>query len=119
MDSRTPDTIWDSDLLHRREEAEFLIEFLSSKIDERRRRGGKPTYVLNIDAAWGQGKTFFLDKLRETLQVQGYMVATVNAWKDDHAEDAFIAVMSAIRAEIRKHSKLATASKASLVAASL
>lgn len=58
---------------------------------------GKPkSYVLNIDAQWGDGKTFFLEGLRAQLSEEGYPVAYVDAWADDHADDPMIAVVGAI-----------------------
>jgi hypothetical protein len=62
--------------------------------------------VLNIDAVWGQGKTYFLTNFQRTLQAVGHPVAYVNAWTDDYADDPLISVMVAIEASLKKHSKL-------------
>jgi hypothetical protein len=59
--------------------------------------------VLNLDAAWGNGKTFFLERFKRHLEAAGYLVAGVNAWRDDHAEDPLIAVMSAIDNAVEPH----------------
>lgn len=90
------DEIWSTDLLNRRADAEFLTRFLSNRLDERGELGIARSYVLNIEADWGQGKSFFLDRFREHLQSSGHLVACVNAWRDDHADDPLLAVMSAI-----------------------
>jgi len=87
---------WEKDKLGRRDDAEFLIKFLLNRVDERGEMGRPKSYVLNIDAQWGDGKTFFLKGLEAQLSEDGYPVAYVNAWADDHAEDPMIAVVSAI-----------------------
>lgn len=99
----TESDIWKDDRLGRRHDAEFLIRFLLNRIDERKRDGRSKSYVLNLNARWGQGKTYFLTRLGQHLSKQGYLVATVNAWVDDHADDPLIAVMSAINATVCSH----------------
>jgi len=87
---------WKQDKLGRKGDAEFLIKFLLNRVEERGEMGKSKSYVLNIDAQWGDGKTFFLKGLEAQLSEDGYPVAYVNAWADDHAEDPMIAVVSAI-----------------------
>lgn len=88
--------IWQDDLLGRQADAEFLIRFLLGSVDERSKRGLPRSYVLNVDASWGHGKTFFVTRLAKTLEAKGYLVASVNAWVDDHADDPLLSVISAI-----------------------
>ncbi|HHB81929.1 MAG TPA: hypothetical protein ENK61_00500, partial [Devosia sp.] len=88
--------IWKNDRLNRREDAEFLSNFLLARVENRRKRELDASYVLNIDASWGRGKTFFLNNFAEQLKQQGYIVAEVNAWRDDYSDDPFLSVMSAI-----------------------
>lgn len=90
------DAIWEGDLLGRRSDAEFLLSFLLARVEERGKRGLSRSYVVNLDAGWGHGKTFFLARLAKHLQALGYLAATVNAWQDDHADDPLLAVMAAI-----------------------
>src|ERR1700722_15636657 len=97
---------WAGDALGRRADGEFLASFLVKKIAERRRLGLPRTFVLNIDAVCGQGKTYFLTNFQRTLQAVGHPVAYVNAWTDDYADDPLISVMVAIEASLKKHSKL-------------
>lgn len=51
--------IWTDDLLGRRSDAELLIKFLLRRFDERQQEGQSGAYVVNLNAAWGHGKTFF------------------------------------------------------------
>jgi len=88
--------IWADDLLGRRADAEFLKKFLIRRIEERSEEGRRKSYVLNLDAGWGHGKSFFLTRFKRQLEAEGYLAVYVNAWEDDHADDPMIAVMAAI-----------------------
>jgi hypothetical protein len=100
MTGETSNQIWADDKLRRREDADFLIKFLLGRVAERT-EGAKPSnYVLNIDAGWGQGKSFFIDRFRRELEARDICVAHVNAWVDDHAADPLLPVMAAIEAAI-------------------
>ncbi|MCA1529243.1 KAP family P-loop NTPase fold protein [Bradyrhizobium yuanmingense] len=92
--------IWTDDRLGRRADAEFLKSFLLNRIQEREAAGQPASYVLNIDAQWGEGKSFFLDRFGDTLRADGLLVADVNAWQDDHADDPLLSVMDAIDAAV-------------------
>ncbi|MEH2577771.1 hypothetical protein V1278_006634 [Bradyrhizobium sp. AZCC 1577] len=88
--------IWAQDRLGRAEDASFLRAFLLGRIREREEAGLPASYVLNIDAEWGRGKSFFLSRFGKQLAAEGFVVAHVNAWQDDHAEDPLLSVMDAI-----------------------
>lgn len=87
---------WDDDKLDRRQDAEFLYNFLVGQVDKRRGQGRPGSYVLNVDSAWGGGKSFFLDGFAEDAASKGHIVVRINAWKDDHAQDPYVAIMAAI-----------------------
>jgi hypothetical protein len=89
-------SVWNDDRLSRSKDAAFLKTFLLRRIEERKEAGLPGSYVLNIDARWGQGKSFFLDRFGQSLRSEGFLVASVNAWQDDHAEDPLLSVMAAI-----------------------
>lgn len=87
---------WRDDKLQRQRDAQFLRAFLTGQFEKRRAAGKTAAFVLNINANWGQGKSFFLDRFAQDLMQEGHLVARVNAWSDDHAEDPYIAIMAAI-----------------------
>ncbi|MCZ7462829.1 P-loop NTPase fold protein [Rhizobium rhizogenes] len=107
---------WASDRLGRRQDAEFLYNFVIGEVEKRRAQGRIASYVLNVDADWGGGKSFFLDGLAQDLEEKGHLVARVNAWRDDHAQDPYVAIMAAIdnvyEPFIEKPGKIATAWRA-------
>jgi len=106
------DDPWANDKLNRRADGEHLISVLLERYAARKATG-TGSYILNIDAAWGEGKTFFLDCLKRDLEQRGHVVASVNAWKDDHADEPLITVMAALDEAldpfVEKGSKAATA----------
>ena len=72
-----------NDLLGRRESAEVLTHILASV---------EGPCVLAVDAAWGNGKTTFLEMWSRHLSNEGFPVVGFNAWKTDFSEDPFIAL---------------------------
>jgi len=87
---------WATDMLGREADAQFLYNFLVGQLTKRRKAGGTASYVLNVDADWGGGKTYFLEGLARDIEERGHLVARINAWKDDHASDPYVAIMAAI-----------------------
>jgi hypothetical protein len=98
--------IWSDDLLNRKQDAEFLQKFLLARLSERKSRGAAEAYVLNIDAAWGEGKSYFLERFALALKNAGFVVASVDAWKDDYADDPLLAVMVSIETAIANTSNV-------------
>jgi KAP family P-loop domain len=88
---------WSGDLLNREADARVVIDFTIGRVAERAAAKKSSSYVMNVDAGWGQGKTFFLHGLQRQLKEEGYLVAYVNAWEDDHADDPLVAVMKAMQ----------------------
>ncbi|MBP1873988.1 hypothetical protein J2Z19_003707 [Ensifer adhaerens] len=101
--------IWAEDLLGRRRDAEFLYDFVIGQVEKRKKQGRTGSYVLNIDADWGSGKSFFLTRFGSELERRGHLVAKVNAWQDDHTEDPYIAIMSAIDLALQPYMEKTTA----------
>jgi len=90
---------WEHDKLKRKQFAVHLIELLLNRYDNR------DSFIANLDAPWGQGKTFFLENLSKQLLDEGYTVAYVNAWQDDRTNTPLIAVLSAIDNAVRAKEK--------------
>ena len=91
------DTIWVGDMLDRRKDAETIRQFTLGHLDLRERAGQERTYVLNLDADWGAGKTFFLERLKKHLEHHNHVAVYVNAWEDDYSDDPFLTVVDAIQ----------------------
>ncbi len=86
---------WKDDQIgDRKELADFLISVLKQKgADGTGQHGG---YVLNIDAQWGAGKSYFLEGLKHDLS-KDHAVVFVDAWKTDFTEEAMVPFISALK----------------------
>ncbi|WAZ00983.1 P-loop NTPase fold protein, partial [Serratia marcescens] len=82
------------DLFGRAKYARFLSFFLASK-------GKEENFVLNINASWGAGKTWFLRRWADEVKYT-YPVVFIDAWKSDHSKDPFLAVISSIVNDLEK-----------------
>ncbi|HGM4804192.1 TPA: P-loop NTPase fold protein [Serratia marcescens] len=83
-----------ADLLDRAKYANFLNSFLVSK-------GKGENFVLNVNASWGAGKTWFLKRWADEIK-SVHPVVFIDAWKSDHSKDPFLAVISAISNDLEK-----------------
>ena len=91
------------DKLGRVRYATFLTKLLASQGFDKARDADdqKRNYVLNLNAEWGAGKTYFLKRWSEDIK-EHYPVAYVDAWKKDYSDDPLMTVISSIIEQLRK-----------------
>ncbi|MFG0454372.1 KAP family P-loop NTPase fold protein [Shewanella mangrovisoli] len=76
------------DTLDRARYASFLHNYLAiNAID-----GG---YVLNLNAKWGSGKTYFINRWIESIKDR-HPVVYIDAWKQDYSDDPMLTVISSL-----------------------
>jgi predicted KAP-like P-loop ATPase len=78
------------DLLNRKKEAKFLTNYLLKRYEN----NPKKPFVLNVNAEWGFGKTFFLENLAEDLKNKDYPVLYFDAWQNDYTNEPLISFIS-------------------------
>ncbi|MEI7144280.1 P-loop NTPase fold protein [Pectobacterium brasiliense] len=78
-----------ADKMRRAEHAKFLTDFLIAKAEN-------TNYVLNVNAGWGAGKTFFLKRWKQEIAAH-YPAVYIDAWSNDHSHDPLLHVVSNIR----------------------
>lgn len=86
------------DTLDRSKHAKFLTSFLVDK-------GTKGNYVLNLDAQWGAGKTWFIRRWMNEIK-DSFPTVYIDAWKNDHSGDPFLTVVSEIKSALISKSEL-------------
>lgn len=86
------------DSLERSEHARFLTSFLVDK-------GTNGNYVLNLDAQWGAGKTWFIRRWMHEIS-NSYPTVYIDAWKNDHSGDPFLTVISEIKSALTTKTEL-------------
>ncbi|EXS71381.1 KAP family P-loop NTPase fold protein [Sphingobium sp. Ant17] len=92
---RNLDQIWEGDKLDRRSEARLLERFLLNETDTLKRLGRSQSFVLALDAQYGEGKSWFLDRFAKQLAIN-HPVAFVDAWIDDANNEPLVSIMSAL-----------------------
>ncbi len=82
--------IWEDDLLDRQRHGAFIYALV------RNRRIKNPdggSFVVNVDARWGQGKSFFMERMYEQVR-QSHPAIFINAWKYDYIDDPYTHVVA-------------------------
>lgn len=89
---------WNNDVLERKGLAEKLTKLLDTL---------NQPFVLSLASGYGTGKTYFIRNWRRDLQgkegeegKKGYFPVYFNAWEEDHADDAFVAFVAAIKTQL-------------------
>jgi len=93
------DLIWNEDLLSRHGFADFLTTTICAQneaISLRQERG----WTVALDAEWGAGKTFFIERWAKDLRRQGFPVVMFDAWTNDLGDEAVVALMAEISREM-------------------
>jgi len=100
--SESVDNWGDQDKLNRRETANFLSNFLIKRYELASRHGHADTFVLNVRADWGFGKTFFLKRWAKDLQ-KDFPVVFFDSWENDFSEDPLIGFIAEINRALSDH----------------
>jgi hypothetical protein len=100
---------WKEDKLNRKEDSIFLRNFLIERWKLLKGEKGVCSFVLNVNADWGLGKTYFLTNWKEDLVEEDFLCIYFNAWETDFSSDPLIAFISEVETQlnplIRKSSK--------------
>ncbi|MBT3016828.1 MAG: KAP family NTPase [Candidatus Thiodiazotropha sp. (ex Clathrolucina costata)] len=81
------------DMLDRKKYADYLTNYLG-KLNE--------PFVLNVNAYWGLGKTFFLQSWAKSIADQ-HLVVYINAWENDFSDDPLLTILSNIKTQLSEH----------------
>ncbi|CAI1631339.1 KAP family P-loop NTPase fold protein [Serratia entomophila] len=84
------------DQLERRKYAEYLYFYLKEM-------GSKDNTVINLNAEWGAGKTFFVKRMYNSLK-NHHPCIYIDAWKQDFSDDAFLTIFSSLISQIERYS---------------
>ncbi|MNG95067.1 KAP family P-loop domain protein [compost metagenome] len=82
------------DRLDRARYAEFLTNYLATE-------GKQRNYVLNLNAEWGAGKTWFIKRWYMELK-QHYPTVYIDAWQQDFSDDPLLTVISSIIDQLKE-----------------
>ena len=91
------------DLLDRAKHASFLSKTINNEVNPK--RGGDidsiKSHVLNLNADWGAGKTYFLKRWAKSLK-QDHPVVYIDAWSTDYLESPLITVLTELLEQLKE-----------------
>lgn len=94
FDWSSPDGELPADSMGRAEHAKNLTRFLVHK-------GQETNYVLNLNAKWGTGKSYFLRRWLNEIE-HLYPAVYIDAWSSDHSSDPLLSVVSEVKKKLHE-----------------
>jgi len=91
---------WVSDKLNRKSEADFLTNYLVNKYELCKKNNYSENFVLNVNADWGFGKTYFLKNWADHLSTNNHPVVYFDAWENDFSSEPLPALISIINEQL-------------------
>ena len=91
--------IYPSDKLNRAKEAELLKKVLNGRYKRLNEQKKKSSYVINVNAQWGAGKTYFIKRWYEDLK-HNHPAVYIDAWSNDFMDSPIITVLAEINNQL-------------------
>jgi hypothetical protein len=88
-----------SDELNRKQDADLLTKILTRRSNVISQSANKSSYVINVNAEWGAGKTYFIKRWAEDLKYD-YPVVYIDAWSNDFMDSPIITVLAEIQEQL-------------------
>ncbi|GAA72329.1 P-loop NTPase fold protein [Pseudoalteromonas sp. BSi20439] len=88
-----------ADQLNRKQDAELLTKILVRRSKANREKPNKSSYVINVNAEWGAGKTYFVKRWAEDLKHE-HPVVYIDAWSNDFMDSPIITVLAEIQKQL-------------------
>lgn len=93
---------FEGDKLNRKKEAIEVTDYLINRYTVK-----QDAFVLNLDADWGFGKTYFLQNWQKYLESERKCkVIYFNAWKHDFSQDPLISFMASVESQLSQYINL-------------
>lgn len=88
-----------ADQLNRKQDAELLTKILVRRSNSNREKPNKSSYVINVNAEWGAGKTYFVKRWAKDLKHE-HPVVYIDAWSNDFMDSPIITVLAEIQDQL-------------------
>ena len=94
--------LWEDDLLERRPCADFLTKYLTGRYKQLSKPQSHEfdSFVLNVRADWGFGKTFFLRHWCADLKLKGHPTVYFDAWENDFSNDPLVGFIAELELQL-------------------
>ncbi|RNF51628.1 hypothetical protein EBI00_06970 [Marinomonas hwangdonensis] len=83
----------------RKELAERFTQYLKS------RNTKDNAYVVNLNGAWGTGKTYFVTEWKKLVEKQGHIAIKIDAWESDYLNDPLATIIAELLEQIKSNIK--------------
>lgn len=92
-----------TDLLDRAKHARFLTKTINNEVNPAKGSdiNSIKSHVLNLNADWGAGKTYFLKRWANSLK-QGHPVVYIDTWSTDYLESPLITVLTELLEQLKE-----------------
>ncbi|MFA6178251.1 MAG: P-loop NTPase fold protein [Candidatus Methylopumilus sp.] len=97
------ESTWPNDSLQRTGEGRYLIKYLNALYGGETDETLYGSFVLNLNAPWGYGKTFFLDNLKLDLMELNHPVVYFDAWGNDYTNTPLLSFISEIQSSLKPY----------------
>ncbi len=94
---------WANDKLKREDEAKYLTSYLIGKYKQDVSAFNDGSFVLNVNAEWGFGKTYFLKNWADNLSSEGHPIVYFDAWQNDFSNEPLLAIIATINAQLQPY----------------
>jgi hypothetical protein len=92
---------WDQDVLNRKPIGDFLYNLLVQKYSDYHSQPEAGALCMALDADWGAGKSFFVDRWSQDISVANHPVIHFDAWANDLADDPLLGFMAKLQADLK------------------
>ncbi|ETX12667.1 hypothetical protein MUS1_00965 [Marinomonas ushuaiensis DSM 15871] len=62
-------------------------------------------YVVNLNGAWGTGKTYFITEWKKRVESQGHIAIKIDAWESDYLNDPLAIIIAELLEQIKSNIK--------------
>jgi len=80
---------WEGDAFDRKRYSKFLSNYIAARVS----KTGEPLTIA-LDAAWGTGKTFFINKWAADIEASNGGAIIFDAWKNDFSNEVLVSFMA-------------------------
>jgi hypothetical protein len=85
--------------IKRKQLAERFTQYLKS------RNTKDNAYVVNLNGAWGTGKTYFVTEWKKLVEEQGHIAIKIDAWESDYLNDPLAIIIAELLEQIKSNIK--------------
>lgn len=93
-------SIWQDDVLERKEDAQYLQNYLVKRYRAKKTERG---FVLAINSEWGYGKSFMLERWKKQVSFEGHPAVFFDAWQNDFTADPLLAFIAEFDAGLKEY----------------